>query len=647
MKKLVAWLVILPHLAACSSQSLRQLRVEEDLRRGGSPLIAQALKSEDARFRARAALAIGRIQDPNDIPLLSAQLQVEKDGVVQRALLFALGQMAFGEADGSALRTATEILAPYLEDSDPSTRAAAVEAMGKTGGAGDLLPLAKKLGDSLAVVRGEAAIALFRVRWMPVWKGRRKEPLPLPEPIMNRLTDTAGDQSASVRWRIAYALRGQTVPAAVTVLRTLASDPDMRTRLFAVRALGRSKSRAAHAAVQVAMRDASPLVRVEAVMAAKQLKAWDLYSPELTADPSWHVRASLARALSAKDAGGMDLLRKLRKDRSTSVRCAALLSLTKRGGDSNLAKALQEADWKIRVAAARAIAFRQADRTALAARALADNDHRVRAEAIGALGSAKDKKSGRFILKALSDPDLLVRYHAVLALRERADLPRLDALKKCYKESKDRSDVEVREEIAKAVAKDSKATEFLGVLAIDPAPSVRAIARKALRERGARAPEVARKERKPIALLNILYHEPPLLILETERGRIEIEFSRTEAPVHTASFVARVRRAFYDGLIFHRVVSNFVIQGGDPRGDGMGDGGYTLRDEVNRVPYDRGTVGMPKAGKDTGGCQFFITLVPTPHLDGRYTVFGRVVAGLDVVDKIEEGDRILRVTLRR
>ena len=110
-----------------------------------------------------------------------------------------------------------------------------------------------------------------------------------------------------------------------------------------------------------------------------------------------------------------------------------------------------------------------------------------------------------------------------------------------------------------------------------------------------------------------------------------------------AAFLERVDAGFYDGLIWHRVVSNFVIQGGDPRGDGWGSDGENVRDEINAVRYGRGTLGMPKAGKDTGGCQLFITHVPTPHLDGNYTVFGRVVSGLDVIDAIEVGDAILSI----
>ncbi|OGR47740.1 MAG: hypothetical protein A2X40_00055 [Elusimicrobia bacterium GWC2_65_9] len=135
--------------------------------------------------------------------------------------------------------------------------------------------------------------------------------------------------------------------------------------------------------------------------------------------------------------------------------------------------------------------------------------------------------------------------------------------------------------------------------------------------------------------------------METEKGSFTIALAAAaDAGTHAAAFAESVKKGFYDGLTWHRVVTAFVVQGGDPRGSGWGDAGWRLADEVNRTPFLRGTVGMPKAGKDTGGCQLFVSLVPTPHLDGRYTAFGRVISGLEVLDRLEPGDRILRASLK-
>jgi cyclophilin family peptidyl-prolyl cis-trans isomerase len=133
--------------------------------------------------------------------------------------------------------------------------------------------------------------------------------------------------------------------------------------------------------------------------------------------------------------------------------------------------------------------------------------------------------------------------------------------------------------------------------------------------------------------------------LTTTQGVIELELKVAEAPGSVASFVALVRQHFYDGLYFHRVVPNFVAQGGDPRGDGSGSTPYTLRSELAQLVYGAGAVGLASAGKDTESCQFFITHLPTPHLDGRYPIFAQVVRGLDVVQRLDIGDRIVAATL--
>jgi peptidyl-prolyl cis-trans isomerase B (cyclophilin B) len=112
------------------------------------------------------------------------------------------------------------------------------------------------------------------------------------------------------------------------------------------------------------------------------------------------------------------------------------------------------------------------------------------------------------------------------------------------------------------------------------------------------------------------------------------------------NFVFLVREGFYDGVIFHRVISDFVIQGGDPTGTGRGGPGYQFEDELkgNPLKHERGAISMANSGPNTNGSQFFITHSPQPHLNGKHTVFGKVVNGQDVVDAIQQGDRMERVS---
>ena len=133
-------------------------------------------------------------------------------------------------------------------------------------------------------------------------------------------------------------------------------------------------------------------------------------------------------------------------------------------------------------------------------------------------------------------------------------------------------------------------------------------------------------------------------VLTTEKGAVTIVFTPEEAPLTVDNLIKLARAGYFNGLEVHRVVPNFVMQDGDPRGDGNGGPGWSIRCEVNMLPYDRGAVGMALSGKDTGGSQWFVTHSPQPHLDGGYTVFGHVdEKDMKVVDSIVRGDRILSV----
>ena len=134
-------------------------------------------------------------------------------------------------------------------------------------------------------------------------------------------------------------------------------------------------------------------------------------------------------------------------------------------------------------------------------------------------------------------------------------------------------------------------------------------------------------------------------IIKTSKGDITIRLFVDEAPGSVANFVTLASNKYYDGKFFHRVVPNFVVQGGCPRGDGWGSEAYSIRSEFSQRRYKTGSIGMASAGKDTEGTQWFITHSATPHLEGRYTLFAEVVQGMEVVHQIEVGDTIISVEI--
>jgi peptidyl-prolyl cis-trans isomerase B (cyclophilin B) len=158
-------------------------------------------------------------------------------------------------------------------------------------------------------------------------------------------------------------------------------------------------------------------------------------------------------------------------------------------------------------------------------------------------------------------------------------------------------------------------------------------------------------------MANLQWKEPPAMeidttktyrvTMETERGNIVLDLYPQYAPKTVNNFVFLTRQGFYDGVMFHRVIKDFVIQGGDPTGTGRGGPGYRFEDEVKNNPlkHETGVLSMANAGPGTNGSQFFITHSPQPHLDGKHTVFGKVVEGQDVVNAVRQGDHMIKVTV--
>jgi cyclophilin family peptidyl-prolyl cis-trans isomerase len=288
----------------------------------------------------------------------------------------------------------------------------------------------------------------------------------------------------------------------------------------------------------------------------------------------------------------------------------------------------------------------------------------VRAAGLAALTadtSNLDPSVREQLLAAVNDTSVVVRATAIRALvrwRQATDLELVArALQRAGSDREPDARVAAIEYLTAAWARDSvgmavTAAQLRGLVPPDD-PVARAAA--------AQLSPLAHWQRVPIQARNQAFYRdvvdrivapalsarPASGIIATERGQIVVEFFGASAPLTVHNFVTLARGGRYDGLRFHRVVPNFVVQDGDPTGDGNGGPGYAIRDELNPMRYERGVVGMALSGPDTGGSQYFITLSPQPHLDGGYTVFGRVLSSNPegALNQIIQGDRILSVEI--
>ena len=644
-KGIVAALLLL--FTGCAVDSTDAIRLAEDLRERDSETLFDALAADSPERRLSAARAMGRIQGAEYADALAHASRAEPDALRIEAL-FALGQLGLAEA-AVPPQSAQEAVALALQDPDPQIVAAAVEALGKLAPDGASDSLVPMLGHDDATVRREAVNALFRLRFVPLWRRQSETPPELPVAAVQAIIRALEDENPEVRRAAAHAFSRYGQPSALRQLAPRLEDSDVWVRVFAARAIGRSGDVAFADALSRVLGDHDLHVRAEVLAALTTLGAVESLPVELEQDPSFHVRAALARALgSSADPQTLETLLRLELDRSVTVRATALEAATTRLGEAHaesLRKHLQDEDWPVRAAAARAAADAGNAASALIRQAMQDRDVRVRT---AALESAEKATPGtELVLQALSSPDLALRGTALALYSDREEAADPEVLAAVYDASTGEDWIEIREGIAEALAAVEGSRPLLTRLVeTDPAPSVRGKARLALGSGDDSQAAGDVPPRPPSPLLSRSFAEDPIVVLETSKGDLVLRCLASQAPLHVAAFVDRVRAGFYDGLAWHRVVPNFVIQGGDPRGDGWGGDGATLRDEINRTRYVRGAVGMPKAGKDTGSCQIFITHLPTAHLDGNYTVFGLVESGLDVADEIEVGDRILRAYLR-
>jgi cyclophilin family peptidyl-prolyl cis-trans isomerase len=650
----------------------------EDERDADAPGVRQALGAADPELRRRGALALGRIGDPASLPLLASLLS-DPAPLVRHEAAFALGQV--GDA-GAATTLAHALLAR-----DPELRGRAAEALARLSwptpaerrAAGALV--ARRVLGNERCIAGMPPAALGRAL-RQAWRfGAGTAGLP---DALRRLATHPDDGVAEAATHAASRLADDEV---ASLLASALDDPRSRVAASAARGLGRiaaaGKGKAEAAADLARHRDrlvaacAAPDVatRVAALQALPSFEApvddgvaMRALRANLASAEHGIQRAALALAADWKVAAAAeDARRFVAGDRIDLVPEAAQALVAGRGVDAlpDVRRLAASPDWRRRAAAAEALADARLGALPQALLAqdelLGDADARVAAAALQAAVQSGRPDAARLALRHLDHDDVVVRAVAASVVPQLVSqgLPRADAtaaLRGAIDRARADRDLDARISALEAlvdVASDEARADVIAATR-DRDLVVRRTARTLWDEvgGGAAPPEMGvTATQRPLSFYLDAARaeaagEPLTLTLATTRGEVAVRLAADVAPLTVRQLATLAREGYLDGLTFHRVVPEFVVQGGCPRGDGWGGPGRTLRCETHDGPYARGAVGMALSGKDTGGSQFFVTLSPQPHLEGRYTIFGSVDEdGMAVVDEILRFDVIERATV--
>jgi cyclophilin family peptidyl-prolyl cis-trans isomerase/HEAT repeat protein len=497
-------------------------------------------------------------------------------------------------------------------------------------------PLARQLKSNDAEIRAQAANALARLR----------QPIDAAVPA---LIEALNDGDADVRANAARALGASKDARAVEPLVKLLSDKNDRVQVNAVRALAAISAR----------RAVDPLV----ALGEKLLERHDdNFGERRMTDTIGAALLEIITALgSIKDERALPFLRRVRWIGEAEVEAAMARFGEKEFfavWDDDLPPG-SENDWRRVAAFAQGLAETGAPRARAVILKLLDPSYRNRFPAqalpdvLRAAAKLKVENLPRILREQLSHPDMIVRSTAASLLADLSNDDNLASLINALARAKNDPANDAKLAILTAVSKYKKpeAVEAIKSALADRDHLICRHAVDLLKQMGAgdfndRIGVVQTGHGKAFYQRVVARIDKKVMAtIHTSKGRIRIEFFPQDAPITVDSFITLARKGYFNGLTFHRVVPNFVIQGGDPRGDGEGGPGYQIRCEVNTRHYTRGAVGMALSGKDTGGSQFFITHSPQPHLDGGYTVFGQVISGMEVVDRISRGDVIRRVEI--
>jgi cyclophilin family peptidyl-prolyl cis-trans isomerase/HEAT repeat protein len=623
--------------------------------------LIRLLADPEARVRRRAALAVGRVGlDAGVEPL--TQLLTDEVPDVREMSAFALGLI------GSP--TARPALVTALRDRDPRVQGRAAEALGLIGNRADADAVSGMVRTHVAA--GALASVSADDESYPISPGADAARLGLFALVRFQSFDAlwsavfqASGQPASNWWPVAYAIQRLGDPRGADALITMLKTPGRYTAAFAARGLGVMKASAAVDPLRdiVERRSAHPAVVIEAIRALAALNATGI-APVLTKmvlDPGTDValRGEAMAALSTlAPPESLDLMLDLLSDPAPAIRGGARKALARLDPDtflSSLSGLDLDTDWTVRAAEASALTMLPPERARARLQVLLkDQDRRVVSAALTSLVTLKAPGADATLVEYLKAEDFALRAAAANGLNELKATGAVPRLMEAYRASAGDDTYVARAALLSALAglDPVSAQPLLEEALRDPEWAVRVRAATLLQARdgGSKAweairPAVSREIPDAEWRAIVAPAFSPHAFIETDRGVIELELAILDAPRTVANFIALARQKFFDGIAIHRVVPNFVVQAGDKRGDGEGGPAYAIRDEINMRPYLRGTVGMALDWEDTGGSQFFITHSPQPHLDGRYTAFGYVVEGMEVVDRLAPWDVIRSVRI--
>lgn len=648
-----AWLPAEP-LADPKFEEILQL---ENTRDTGDRLKALA-RDASPLVRARALRALARAQLAELKPLFISSLD-DKEPAVRHEAAMALG-LLWDQGDAGALMAAAG------REKDVRVLDALIEAVGRCAvDSTGVQFLAARAGLPDTAVAARACLALGVA-------GYRKIPTGSALP---QLIDASRSRAASVRWAAAYAMfRGPNAEATIAV-RPLLKDRDSRVRIYAIRTIVAAKRTNLAEAVSSLARDPEWTVRVEALKALAPLRGGLFFSLAGLGvdDPNPLVQLTAVEALGDLhvDQGLTYLQRILNESEDLVLRGAAIVAKTKIQQDGalpDLRTWKKSSEPAIRRACAQAFGELRSDQArSLLAEMINDEDPRVLAEVVSALGNYPQIYALGDLQATLKSDDIAVLTNAASALGERRDRTAIEPLSDVFHRLRSPSDVEPMVEIMKALGKIASPTDTArayGLLSPELSRAAVATLRDGLKDTELNVARAAAEGLRAIdgkdhsaEIVSATAAPFPLYLdeiraltarqvrLTTRRGEIVFDLLPGAAPNTVANFVKLAASGYFDGLRFHRVVPGFVTQDGDPRGDGWGGPGYAIRCEYNDLHYETGMVGMALSGKDTGGSQYFITHTPQPHLDGKYTIFGRVTRGMDAIARLARGDKIEKVEL--